>query len=68
MIAQTKTHSIYFFLQVSTKYHLYALVEHFGYSLAYGHYSSYVRSAPKIWHQFDDVKVIFLVILVDLGG
>ncbi|KAG7547113.1 Ubiquitin specific protease domain [Arabidopsis suecica] len=43
--------------EVSTKYHLYALVEHFGYSVAYGHYSSYVRSAPKIWHHFDDSKV-----------
>ncbi|KAG2242206.1 hypothetical protein Bca4012_014298 [Brassica carinata] len=42
--------------EVTTKYHLYALVEHFG-SLAYGHYSSYVRSAPKIWHQFDDKQV-----------
>ncbi|XP_010434606.1 PREDICTED: ubiquitin carboxyl-terminal hydrolase 20 isoform X1 [Camelina sativa] len=42
---------------VPTKYHLYALVEHLGYSVTYGHYLSYVRSAPKIWHQFDDVKV-----------
>ncbi|CAH8392534.1 unnamed protein product [Eruca vesicaria subsp. sativa] len=42
--------------EVTTKYRLYAFVEHFG-SLAYGHYSSYVRSAPKIWHQFDDKQV-----------
>ncbi|XP_056863337.1 ubiquitin carboxyl-terminal hydrolase 20 [Raphanus sativus] len=42
--------------EVSTKYRLYAFVEHFG-SLAYGHYSSYVRSAPKIWHKFDDKQV-----------
>ncbi|EOA16127.1 hypothetical protein CARUB_v10004260mg [Capsella rubella] len=42
---------------VPTKYHLYAFVEHLGSSVAHGHYSSYVRSAPKIWHQFDDAKV-----------
>lgn len=42
--------------EVTAKYRLYAFVEHFG-SLAYGHYSSYVRSAPKIWHQFDDKQV-----------
>ncbi|KAJ0251297.1 Ubiquitin carboxyl-terminal hydrolase 20 [Hirschfeldia incana] len=42
--------------QVATKYDLYALVKHFG-SLAYGHYSSYVRSAPKIWHKFNDNQV-----------
>ncbi|XP_023633852.1 ubiquitin carboxyl-terminal hydrolase 20 [Capsella rubella] len=40
-----------------TTYHLYAVVEHLGCTLAQGHYSSYVRSAPKIWHQFDDAKV-----------
>ncbi|CAN8231576.1 unnamed protein product [Cochlearia groenlandica] len=43
--------------EVPIKYHLYALVEHLGLSLAYGHYSSYVRSAPKTWHHFDDSKV-----------
>ncbi|KAF2532363.1 hypothetical protein F2Q70_00032734 [Brassica cretica] len=42
--------------EVTAKYRLYAFVEHFG-SLAYGHYSSYVRSAPKTWHQFDDKQV-----------
>ncbi|CAH8358176.1 unnamed protein product [Eruca vesicaria subsp. sativa] len=42
--------------RVSSKYYLYALVKHFG-SLAYGHYSSFVRSAPKIWHKFNDKKV-----------
>ncbi|KAL0716827.1 hypothetical protein Bca4012_066149 [Brassica carinata] len=42
--------------QVATKYYLYALVKHFG-SLAYGHYSSFVRSAPKIWHKFNDKQV-----------
>ncbi|XP_018449982.2 ubiquitin carboxyl-terminal hydrolase 20 [Raphanus sativus] len=42
--------------QVATKYYLYALVKHYG-SLAYGHYSSFVRSAPKIWHKFNDKQV-----------
>ncbi|XP_019093390.1 PREDICTED: ubiquitin carboxyl-terminal hydrolase 21-like [Camelina sativa] len=43
--------------QVSTKYHLYAIVEHLGYRASFGHYSSYVRSAPETWHKFDDAKV-----------
>lgn len=64
-IARFDTHFVYFVLQVPTKYHLYALVEHLGISLAYGHYSSYVRSAPKIWHKFDDEQVIYLATLVD---
>ncbi|KAL0754245.1 hypothetical protein Bca101_091913 [Brassica carinata] len=42
--------------QVAAKYYLYALVKHFG-SLAYGHYSSFVRSAPSIWHKFNDKQV-----------
>uniref|UniRef100_A0A1J3EPU8 Ubiquitin carboxyl-terminal hydrolase n=1 Tax=Noccaea caerulescens TaxID=107243 RepID=A0A1J3EPU8_NOCCA len=43
--------------QVSTKYHLYAMVEHLGNGISFGHYSSYVRSAPETWHNFDDAKV-----------
>ncbi|KFK28475.1 hypothetical protein AALP_AA7G001000 [Arabis alpina] len=42
--------------EVATKYRLYAFVEHLG-SLAYGHYISYVRSEPKLWHKFDDKQV-----------
>ncbi|XP_024005822.1 ubiquitin carboxyl-terminal hydrolase 20 [Eutrema salsugineum] len=42
--------------EVATKYYLYALVKHYG-SLVYGHYVSYVRSAPTIWHRFDDKQV-----------
>ncbi|CAN6855908.1 unnamed protein product [Brassica oleracea] len=43
--------------QVSTKYNLYAMVEHLGSGVHFGHYSSYVRSAPGTWHHFDDAKV-----------
>ncbi|KAL1192861.1 Ubiquitin carboxyl-terminal hydrolase 21 [Cardamine amara subsp. amara] len=43
--------------EVSTKYHLYAFVEHIGNGFTFGHYSSYVRSAPETWHSFDDSKV-----------
>ncbi|XP_010530035.1 PREDICTED: ubiquitin carboxyl-terminal hydrolase 21-like [Tarenaya hassleriana] len=43
--------------EVCTTYHLYALVEHIGSSLTYGHYSSYVRSAHETWHKFDDSQV-----------
>ena len=48
----------YFFIQVSTKYHLYAMMEHLGSGTYFGHYSAYVRSAPETWHHFDDEKVI----------
>ncbi|KAJ0242627.1 Ubiquitin carboxyl-terminal hydrolase 21 [Hirschfeldia incana] len=43
--------------EVSTKYYLYAMVEHLGSGVHFGHYSSYVRSAPGTWHHFDDAKV-----------
>ncbi|ANM68736.1 ubiquitin-specific protease 21 [Arabidopsis thaliana] len=43
--------------EVSTRYHLYAFVEHIGIRATFGHYSSYVRSAPETWHNFDDSKV-----------
>ncbi|XP_056862945.1 ubiquitin carboxyl-terminal hydrolase 21-like isoform X2 [Raphanus sativus] len=43
--------------QDSTKYHLYAMVEHLGNGIHFGHYSAYVRSAPETWHRFDDAKV-----------
>ncbi|KAF8117182.1 hypothetical protein N665_0012s0186 [Sinapis alba] len=43
--------------EVSTKYNLYAMVEHIGTGVHFGHYSSYVRSAPGTWHHFDDAKV-----------
>ncbi|CAA7014597.1 unnamed protein product [Microthlaspi erraticum] len=43
--------------QVPTKYHLYAMVEHFGNGISFGHYSSFVRSAPETWHSFDDANV-----------
>ncbi|XP_010559301.1 PREDICTED: ubiquitin carboxyl-terminal hydrolase 21-like [Tarenaya hassleriana] len=43
--------------EVSTTYHLYALVEHLGSSLTDGHYVSYVRSAHETWHKFDDSRV-----------
>ncbi|CAF2091124.1 unnamed protein product [Brassica napus] len=43
--------------EVSTKYHLYAMVEHLGSGTYFGHYSAYVRSAPETWHHFDDEKV-----------
>ncbi|KFK31436.1 hypothetical protein AALP_AA6G111700 [Arabis alpina] len=43
--------------EVSTKYRLYAFVEHLGNGVSFGHYSSYVRSAPETWHNFDDSKV-----------
>ncbi|CAH2046171.1 unnamed protein product, partial [Thlaspi arvense] len=43
--------------EVSTKYHLYAMVEHLGSGVSFGHYSAYVRSAPETWHHFDDAKV-----------
>ncbi|KAF8118546.1 hypothetical protein N665_0004s0029 [Sinapis alba] len=43
--------------EVSTKYHLYAMVEHLGHNTYFGHYSAYVRSAPETWHHFDDAKV-----------
>ncbi|XP_010441553.1 PREDICTED: ubiquitin carboxyl-terminal hydrolase 21-like [Camelina sativa] len=43
--------------EVSTKYHLYAFVEHIGVRATFGHYSAYVRSAPETWHNFDDSKV-----------
>ncbi|ESQ39822.1 hypothetical protein EUTSA_v10000790mg [Eutrema salsugineum] len=43
--------------EVSTKYLLYAMVEHLGSGVSFGHYSSYVRSAPGTWHHFDDSKV-----------
>ncbi|CAH8364933.1 unnamed protein product [Eruca vesicaria subsp. sativa] len=43
--------------QVSTKYYLYGMVEHLGSGVHFGHYSSYVRSAPETWHHFDDAKV-----------
>ncbi|KAG7536159.1 Ubiquitin specific protease domain [Arabidopsis suecica] len=43
--------------EVSTKYHLYAFVEHIGIGATFGHYSTYVRSAPETWHNFDDSKV-----------
>ncbi|EOA15112.1 hypothetical protein CARUB_v10028485mg [Capsella rubella] len=43
--------------EVSTKYYLYAFVEHIGVRATFGHYSTYVRSAPDTWHNFDDSKV-----------
>ncbi|KAG2261842.1 hypothetical protein Bca52824_068921 [Brassica carinata] len=43
--------------EVSTKYHLYAMVEHLGRGTHFGHYTACVRSAPETWHHFDDAKV-----------
>ncbi|KAL0889318.1 hypothetical protein Bca101_013301 [Brassica carinata] len=45
------------FKDVSTKYHLYAMVEHLGRGTHFGHYTACVRSAPETWHHFDDAKV-----------
>ncbi|CAN8245833.1 unnamed protein product [Cochlearia groenlandica] len=44
-------------LEVSTKYHLYAMVEHLGNGVSFGHYTSYVRSGLETWHNFDDSRV-----------
>ncbi|XAR54808.1 Ubiquitinyl hydrolase 1 [Bertholletia excelsa] len=42
---------------VELKYYLYAIVVHGGFTLASGHYYSYIRSAPDAWYRFDDSKV-----------
>ncbi|KAK3183017.1 hypothetical protein Dsin_030303 [Dipteronia sinensis] len=42
---------------VESKYQLYAIVEHTGYSPTYGHYFSYIRSSPGTWHRLNDSRV-----------
>lgn len=43
--------------QVDLKYELYAIVEHTGFSSTSGHYFSFVRSSPDMWHRMDDSLV-----------
>ncbi|KAF4358003.1 hypothetical protein F8388_008511 [Cannabis sativa] len=38
-------------------YDLYGIVVHVGLSSMFGHYFSFVRSAPDTWHRLDDSKV-----------
>ncbi|KEH25397.1 putative ubiquitinyl hydrolase 1 [Medicago truncatula] len=41
----------------SSKYDLYAVVVHTGFSSTSGHYFSFVRTAPDTWHKLDDSMV-----------
>ncbi|CAK9321506.1 unnamed protein product [Citrullus colocynthis] len=43
--------------EVELKYELYAIVEHTGFSSTSGHYFSFVRSSPDMWHRMDDSLV-----------
>ncbi|XP_031376823.1 ubiquitin carboxyl-terminal hydrolase 21-like isoform X1 [Punica granatum] len=43
---------------VELKYQLYAIVVHTGISPTWGHYFSFIRSSPGVWHKFDDHKVV----------
>ncbi|CAH9080058.1 unnamed protein product [Cuscuta epithymum] len=40
-----------------SKYYLYAILVHIGYSSCSGHYYCFIRAAPDAWYKFDDSKV-----------
>ncbi|VFQ97280.1 unnamed protein product [Cuscuta campestris] len=40
-----------------SKYYLYAVLVHIGFSSCSGHYYCFIRAAPDVWYKFDDSQV-----------